>query len=151
MEKGAEERLWNEERGLYVCKKDGQTSWMGQAWMVIGGFAKGERAKRCLQTVTADAVAVGPVTPYANHYFTEALYTAGLRREAENHLVGYWGGMAELGADTFWEVYVPGDQLASPYKTPLINSYCHAWSCAPAYFLRNAKFQTRASAAVPRP
>ena len=35
----------------------------------------------------------------------------------------------------------PGDQLASPYKTPLINSYCHAWSCAPAYFLRNAKFR----------
>ena len=151
MEKGAEERLWNEERGIYVCEKDGQVSWMGQAWMVIGGLAKGERAKRCLQTVTTDAASVGPVTPYANHYFTEALYTAGLRREAENHLVGYWGGMAELGADTFWEVYVPGDQLASPYKTPLINSYCHAWSCAPAYFLRNAKFQTRASAAVPRP
>ncbi|MBQ7190994.1 MAG: sugar hydrolase [Kiritimatiellae bacterium] len=141
MEKGAEGRLWNEGRGLYVCEKDGQSSWMGQAWMVIGGLAKGERAKRCLKSVMADAKAVRPVTPYANHYFTEALYEAGLRNEAEAHLIGYWGRMVELGADTFWEVFVPGDQQASPYKTPLINSYCHAWSCAPAYFLRNAKFR----------
>ena len=39
MEKGAKERLWNEARGVYVCEKDGQASWMGQAWMVIGGLA----------------------------------------------------------------------------------------------------------------
>ena len=30
---------------------------------------------------------------YANHYFIEALYAAGLRRETENHLVGCWGGV----------------------------------------------------------
>ena len=47
--------------------------------------------------------------------------------------------MVELGADTFWEVFVPEDERASPYRTPLLNSYCHAWSCAPAYFLRSAK------------
>lgn len=142
MEKGAEERMWNADRGLYVCERDGQSSWMGQAWMVISGLAKGDRAKRCIRSVMGDAKAVRPVTPYANHYFTEALYAAGLRSEAESHLIGYWGRMAELGADAFWEVFVPGDQLASPYQTPLINSYCHAWSCAPAYFLRNEKFRT---------
>ena len=79
---------------------------------------------------------------YANHYFTEALYAAGLRDEAERYLLAYWGEMARLGADTFWEVFVPNDHRAGPYKTPLMNSYCHAWSCAPAYFLRNAKFKS---------
>jgi len=29
--------------------------------------------------------------------------------------------------------------LASPYGTPLLNSHCHAWSCAPAWFLRKVK------------
>ena len=28
------------------------------------------------------------------------------------------------------------DPNASPYGGTIVNSYCHAWSCAPAYFLR---------------
>ena len=27
--------------------------------------------------------------------------------------------------------------LASPYGSHLMNSYCHAWSCTPAYLLRS--------------
>jgi len=34
------------------------------------------------------------------------------------------------------EVYVPGDDFLSPYKSHLMNSYCHAWSCTPTYLLR---------------
>jgi arylsulfatase A-like enzyme len=45
-------------------------------------------------------------------------------------------GKRHLGADTFWEVYVPGDDFLSPYNSHLMNSYCHAWSCTPTYFLR---------------
>lgn len=51
-------------------------------------------------------------------------------------LHSYWGGMLQKGADTFWEVHIPGDEQASPYKSHLMNSYCHAWSCTPAYLLR---------------
>ena len=108
---------------------------------MLAGVLDERSARRCLKSVLADAEAVKPVTPYANHYFTEALYAAGLRDEAERHLLDYWGEMARLGADTFWEVFVPNDHRAGPYRTPLMNSYCHAWSCAPAYFLRNAKFK----------
>ena len=140
MEKGARAVLWDEKRGLFVCEKGRQASYLGQAWLVLAGVVDGETARRCLESVMADAKSVKPVTPYANHYFTEALYAAGLRREAERHLLGYWGGMAKLGADTFWEVFVPGDHGAGPYRTPLMNSYCHAWSCAPAYFLRNPRY-----------
>ena len=34
--------------------------------------------------------------------------------------------MVAKGADTFWEVYVPGNDRLSPYDNHLINSYCHA-------------------------
>lgn len=146
MERGARTVLWNGERNCFVCEKDGQASFHGQAWMVLAGVVKGEMAQGCLKAVLADASAVRPVTPYANHYFTEALYTAGLRREGDAHLLGYWGRMTSFGADTFWEVFVPEDHYAGPYRTHLMNSYCHAWSCAPAYFLRNAKFKALMSA-----
>ncbi|MFC6644190.1 hypothetical protein ACFQBQ_00995 [Granulicella cerasi] len=48
----------------------------------------------------------------------------------------YWGGMVRVGADTFWEVYDPKNSKASPYGDVHINSFCHAWSCGPAYLLR---------------
>ena len=44
--------------------------------------------------------------------------------------------MAELGADTFWELYNPENPDESPYGGTIVNSYCHAWSCGPACFLR---------------
>ena len=136
MERGANEKLWDEGRGLYVCEKDAQVSVHGQMWSVIGGIAKDDRATRCLQTVVGDKDAVRLVSPYAHHYLVEALHTAGLHREADAHLIEYWGRMVELGADTFWEVFVPDDHRSSPYGTPLLNSYCHAWGCTPVCFLR---------------
>ena len=44
--------------------------------------------------------------------------------------------MAQLGADTFWEVFVPENLDVSPYGDSIINSFCHAWSCTPSYFIR---------------
>ena len=32
--------------------------------------------------------------------------------------------------------YNPSNPDESPYGSPIVNSYCHAWSCSPAYFLR---------------
>ena len=43
--------------------------------------------------------------------------------------------MAALGADTFWEVYDPTGHFKSPYNFFPVNSYCHAWSCTPVYFI----------------
>jgi hypothetical protein len=56
--------------------------------------------------------------------------------KARSLLTSYWGGMIEKGADTFWEVYDPTNDFLSPYNSAIINSYCHAWSCTPVYFLR---------------
>ena len=141
MEQGARDVLWNEAKGCFVCEKDAQVSWMGQAWLVLAGVPSASSARRCLKTAMEDAQAVRPVTPYAHHYFIEALYAAGMKGEGDALLLSYFGGMVKLGADTFWEVFVPEDHRAGPYRTHLMNSYCHAWSCAPSYFLRNAKYR----------
>jgi alpha-L-rhamnosidase len=66
---------------------------------------------------------------------------------ARSLLLDYWGGMIRKGADTFWEVYDPTNDFLSPYNSAIINSYCHAWSCTPVYFLRkygDALFQAKA-------
>ena len=70
------------------------------------------------------------------HYVIEAMLKLGMKSEAVQYLKKYWGGMVELGADTFWEAYIPDDLDFSPYKDRMINSLCHAWSCTPSYFIR---------------
>ena len=76
------------------------------------------------------------VTPYLYHHYVQALVDVGQKAKALEVLRSYWGGMVLLGADTFWELYNPSNPDESPYGGTIVNSYCHAWSCAPAYFLR---------------
>ena len=80
----------------------------------------------------------GPRTPYACHYLLEALQDAGLHDESERLMLSYWG-MVDAGADTFWEAYDPTDDEVSPYGDVRFNSYCHAWSCGPAYLLQRTR------------
>ena len=100
--------------------------------MVLGGAADGE----VLARIAEHPEAVAMVTPYLYHHYVQALLDTGERNKALQVLRDYWGGMVREGADTFWELYDPADPQASPYGGAIVNSYCHAWSCAPAYFLR---------------
>ena len=100
--------------------------------MVLGGAADAAVLRR----IAARPDAVGMVTPYLYHHYVQALLDVGERDKALQVLTDYWGGMIKEGADTFWELYDPADPNASPYGGTIVNSYCHAWSCAPAYFLR---------------
>ena len=74
-------------------------------------------------------------TPYMHHYYVMALLRAGLKEQARVHMRSYWGSMLDAGADTFWETCDPKDPNASPYGGAVINSYCHAWSCTPAFLI----------------
>ena len=47
----------------------------------------------------------------------------------------YWGKMVTLGADTYWEAFDPNQPDYSPYGSPILNSYCHAWICTPVYLI----------------
>ena len=109
--------------------------------MVLAGVPTKEQARRAMTVVAQHPNAEKAVTPYMHHYIVEAMQTAGMSEESQRYMQYYWGDMIRKGADTFWEVYVPGDDFLSPYKSHLMNSYCHAWSCTPTYLLRkdNAK------------
>ena len=61
----------------------------------------------------------------------------GKNKEAMDHVKNFWGLMVRQGADTFYEVFLPGNPDKSPYGDKMMNSMCHAWSSTPSYFIRN--------------
>ena len=130
--KNAAGKLWNGE--FYVSGEKKQISWASQVWMVLGGAEKADAA--LLQRLENCGDAEGMVTPYMYHNYMDSLLAVGQKEKALNVLCDYWGGMVDQGADTFWELYNPENPNESPYGGTIVNSYCHAWSCAPAYFLR---------------
>ncbi len=136
MTKATHQHLYDAEKGLFVSGKDNQVSYCSQAWMILSGVASKEEGKKALLQVFAHENAIKPGAPYLYHYVIEAMIEVGLTKEAKDLIVNYWGDMVKKGADTFWEVYDPKDDFLSPYNAYLVNSYCHAWSCTPVYFIR---------------
>ena len=131
-------KAWFDEvRSVFVSGAERQVSWASQVWAVLAGVVEGEKASACLDAVREMPDALGMVTPYMMHHYIEALCCAGRKAEARDAMRDYWGAMVDLGADTFWELFNPDDPDESPYGSPVVNSYCHAWSCTPTWFLRS--------------
>lgn len=128
--------FYDEGNGIVVSGKNGQISWLSQAWMIISGILNKKEGMMAMSTVMDMEKTCYPGCPYGWHYVMEALIECGMAEEARSLLVGYWGDMIKRGADTFWEVYDPDNDTFSPYNFFPINSYCHAWSCTPVYFIR---------------
>lgn len=130
------DHLWDGEQGFFVSGSRRQVSWASQVWFALANvFGKEENARLLKRLVKADP-GVPMVTPYMYHYFIDALIQNGLPELALSCMKTYWGGMIRDGADTFFELYDPKDRCASPYGSRLVNSFCHAWSGTPAYFIR---------------
>jgi hypothetical protein len=130
----AQERLWDR-AGFYVSGASARSH--GLADLAGAGGSRHRRA--------ASGDHAQPATPsarhrheypYLRHHYIAALLQCGLREEAIAEIKAYWGAMVDYGADTFWEIFDPADPDFSPYGSKLINSYCHAWSCTPAWFIR---------------
>jgi hypothetical protein len=122
--------------GLYISGPDEQISWASQIWMILAGVmtpTEGRLAFKKLESLTS---AVRPSGPYLYHYLIDAMLLCGLKAQALQWIEDYWGAMVHHGTTTFWEVFDPENVLYSPYSSHLINSYCHAWSCTPSYFIR---------------
>lgn len=136
MTAAARKHYLDQKTGLYVGTTDRQVSYSSQVWMVLGGIASQKEGQRALRALGTASGVVRPGTPYAYHYYIQALIDCGMTDEARTALCDYWGGMVRKGADTFWEAYSPDDDFLSPYGFCPMNSYCHAWSCTPVYFIR---------------
>jgi alpha-L-rhamnosidase len=123
--------------GVFVSGPERQVSVASQVWMVLAGAVDPSAGAALLQRCLAAPEAVQPGCPYLQHHLLEALLRCNLTAAARDLLERIWGGMLSRGADTFWEVFDPDDAHCSPYRSHLFNSYCHAWSCSPSWFLRH--------------
>lgn len=126
--------FWEEEKGVFVSGPARQISMASQVWMILGGAVSGNQGMNALEKASIRNIKM--VTPYMHHFYVTALLKCGERKKAAEYIRSYWGGMIQRGADTFWELYDPENEKESPYGDVRVNSYCHAWSCTPAYLLR---------------
>jgi hypothetical protein len=132
----AERYLWDGEALFYRSGKDGQISYASQVWMILSGAADRERARDILTRLLRNGNDLKMTTPYMHDHFVKALMECGMYCEGFEYVAGYWGAMADDGADCFYEIFDPESPDTSPYGSMMINSFCHAWSCGPAYFIR---------------
>lgn len=128
------QNFWSKEENAFVSGSNRQISLASQVWMVLAGVVRGRDAARLLERTKGSPVAM--VTPYMHHFYVTALIKCGEKEKALDHIKTYWGGMIHAGADTFWELFNPDNEKESPYGSDCVNSYCHAWSCTPAYLFR---------------
>lgn len=131
--------LWDSQKGYFVSGADAQISWASQIWMVLAEVLHPAESRQLMDRLLTERPDMGLTTPYMYHYLVEALILVGRKEKAIEQLKAYWGEMLNDGADTFWELYDPENKTFSPYGSPLINSYCHAWSCTPTYLIRKYK------------
>jgi len=136
MSAAAKHNLYDAKSGLVYSGTKRQVSYASQIWFTLSGVLSVKESRQALLNVVKQKDALYPGAPYLYHYYVQALVNAGLNAEAKATVLGYWGGMVKKGADTFWEVYDPNNEYLSPYNFFPVNSYCHAWSCTPVYFIR---------------
>lgn len=132
----SKEFLFDKDAGLFTSGPKKEFNIASQVWMVLAHVMDETTNKKIMTTMIQKLFPVtGIATPYMYHHITEALFEAGLKDEAIKLMKNYWGKMIDLGADTYWEAFDPDKPDYSPYGSPILNSYCHAWSCTPVYLI----------------
>ena len=129
-------QLLDKEKGLFVSGEQRQISVMSQIWMILAEAVDQKTGAAILRRMEHCDELVKPVSPYAYHHYLQALINVSMKEEAYELMHRYWGSMAERNTDTFWEIYDSENPNESPYGGLVVHSFCHAWSCTPAYFLR---------------
>lgn len=129
------QELFDQKNGLFTSK--GEVNIYSQIWMVLARvLPKEENIKLMNNTYKKFFPIKNVATPYMYHFIVEALLQTDMRTEGIQLIKDYWGKMISMGTDTFWEAFKPNDPDFSPYGSPLVNSYCHAWSCTPIYLIK---------------
>lgn len=135
----ARELFWDNDKNVFVS--GGQAVQATQIWMVLAEVITGKEAAELMRKVPELGKEVSMDTPYMHHYYVMAMIKAGLKDEATEYIKWFWGGMIKAGADTFWECWDGKNEDVSPYGGSMLNSYCHAWSCTPAYIIKKYLIQ----------
>lgn len=137
LESFAQTTLYDEDKKQFVIEGSGEVNIASQVWMVLAEVMDAKTNQEIMETTIKEQFPItGFGTPYMYHHVVEALFVAGLSEAAVQLMKDYWGKMISMGADTFWEAFKPEELEFSPYGSPIISSYCHAWSCTPAYLIK---------------
>ncbi|MEW7314172.1 sugar hydrolase [Buttiauxella gaviniae] len=128
--------LWDAQSGFFTSGESRQISCASQVWLVLADVGTVESQQQLLVRLKSHPPEIQMNTPYMMHHYVAALLHVNEIEQATEEIKGYWGAMVEHGADTFWELFDPQRPDFSPYGSKLINSYCHAWSCTPSWFIR---------------
>lgn len=138
------DHLYDAKQHLFVSGEDKEINIASQVWMVLSDCMGMEENKMIMEQCCKQLFPIkGIATPYMYHHIVEALLIADRKDEAITLIKLYWGEMISLGADTFWEAFDPDQPGYSPYGSPIISSYCHAWSCTPAYLFKKYNIDER--------
>lgn len=121
-------------KGLFVTSS-GQISQHSQIWAVLSGILSQDESVALISKVEELNTAYTMRTPFAVHYYLEALYNCGLKDRMIEKIKDYWGKMLDCGYDCCPECFNEHNDFESPYNAPELNSACHAWSCTPAYWI----------------
>lgn len=135
--KAALEHYFDAKQGLFVSGSNREVNIASQVWMVLAHVLDDQQNHDLMTKAVQQLFPVtGIATPYMYHHIAAALFEADHKADGIQLIKSYWGKMIDLGADTFFEAFEPEDLNFSPYGSPVINSYCHAWSCTPTYLIR---------------
>ena len=136
-----QKRFWDEEKGAYI---DSFTSGKrhvtrhANIFALLFGIAEEEKQTSIIENVLENPEIPQITTPYFQFYELEALCQAGHLEEVLEKIKGYWGGMLDRGAVTFWEEFdpeAPVEEQYDMYGDRFGKSLCHAWGASPIYLL----------------
>ncbi|MGF7427688.1 alpha-rhamnosidase [Lactiplantibacillus argentoratensis] len=137
LNQSAQTYLFDDKQGFFISGPDKEINLASQIWMVLAHTLTDSENVTLMKNVQKTMFPVtGIATPYFYHHIVEALFITNFKSAGINLIKHYWGKMVQENTDTFWEAFKPEDPAFSPYGDLAINSYCHAWSCTPAYLLR---------------
>ena len=135
------DKITNVLLSLYDDKKkqfvdvNGQESWASQIWGVLSGVLDNDVASEVLKETELIDPEYKMGTPYMISYYLEALDSVNNSDKMIEVLKKYWGEMLSTGLDCFPEYLITAPKRSQFYND-ITNSYCHAWSATPTYFIR---------------
>lgn len=136
-----DERFWEEELGAYVDSYTSGLRHVSRQTNLLAircGVADEGKREKILKNVMENPEIPQITTPYFQFFALDMLASTGRLPEVMDTLKGYYGGMLERGAVTFWEEFDPavtGPAQYDMYGDRFGKSLCHAWSASPIYLL----------------
>lgn len=151
LKKDIDQVFWDENRGVYLhSRKRGKVgpsvTAYANVFAVLYDFASPQKKEKIGKALLREGFVPGLHTPYMQCYRLSCLAELGRIDRVDEEIRSYWGGMADRGATTFWEMYCPGEseeESAAMYGRPYGRSHCHIWGSGAIYLISRYYYGVR--------